>query len=358
MGRVRVELKERSYDIVIEPGIIRQVGRRIAEFGFSPVLLIVSDEVVYSLYGELLRSSLEQAGFEVHVGLIPPGEEGKTLSTVEKLYDLAVEAALDRGSPVVALGGGVPADVGGFTAATFMRGVPLIQVPTTLLAQVDASVGGKVAVNHDAGKNMIGSFYQPRAVYCDISTLKTLPPREVRAGLAEVIKYAVIWDEGFFAYLEENLDKALDLDEEVVGHIVERSCSIKAGVVARDELDRGLRAILNFGHTFGHALETVTRYQVLRHGEAVAMGMVAASRVAVRLGLLGESEYARIRSLIKRAGLPVDIPPYITKEELVGAFKADKKREGSKFHLILPERIGRVRLNTYLSAGEILALWD
>jgi 3-dehydroquinate synthase len=290
---VPVDLKERGYSIKIGAGNLECLGEAMA--ALEPLqdvksVLVVTDERVGPLYGKQVLSSLKRAGFTPLYHQLPEGEEYKSLESAEQLYTAAIENGLDRQSAVVALGGGVVGDLAGFVASTYMRGISLIQVPTTLLAQVDSSVGGKVAVNHPLGKNMIGAFYQPQLVFIDVHVLETLAPREVRAGLAEVIKYGVIQDGDFFSYLEGHLQQILALDEGVLSYVIKKSCAIKARVVEEDEREDGVRAFLNFGHTIGHALEALTFYRNYRHGEAVAAGMVAAAEIAVERGLLEEEE--------------------------------------------------------------------
>ncbi|GAW94127.1 3-dehydroquinate synthase [Calderihabitans maritimus] len=358
MKSLQVELGERTYSIVIDQGILPALGKEMAQLGsFIRRCLLVSNPTVYSLYGKTVEESLTAAGFEVVTALVPDGEEAKSLSQADKLYDMAIENRLERRSPVIALGGGVVGDLAGFVAATYMRGVPFVQVPTTLLAQVDSSVGGKVAVNHPRGKNMIGAFYQPRLVWIELNTLDTLSLRELRAGLAEVIKYGVIWDETFFQYLENNLEEVLNQNKTALGYIVYHSCAIKARVVEMDEEEQGLRAILNFGHTIGHALETLTNYATYRHGEAVAIGMVAAAHIAANAGFCSREDVERIKAILTRAGLPVDLPPGLKKEEIISAMYHDKKNLEGKITLVLPHRIGRVELHRGFTAKEITALW-
>jgi len=311
--------------------------------------LLITNGTVRNLYGPDAEKSLKEAGFEVTFGEIGDGEQHKTLATAERLYDLAFDKEIDRKSAVVVLGGGVTGDVGGFVAATYLRGVPFVQVPTTLLAQVDSSVGGKVAVNHPRGKNIIGVFYQPGFVLADVDLLKTLPPRELRSGLAEVIKYGVIWSADFFAWLEENIETLLAGNTEAFIHIVRESCRIKAKVVEKDETEGGLRAILNYGHTVGHAVEALSGYGKYTHGEAVGLGMVSAARLAVSLGLLDASDLGRIEALIRRAGLALELPDYLAAKDLIRCFHHDKKTAGGRLTFILPLSIGRVSINNNLS---------
>jgi 3-dehydroquinate synthase len=317
---------------------------------------VVTNPVVAGLYGETVKRSLAEAGFQVGEAQIPDGEEYKTLATVAGLYDAAFTGGLERGDAVLALGGGVVGDIAGFLAATYMRGVPFVQVPTTLLAQVDSSVGGKVGVNHPGGKNLIGAFYQPRFVLIDPDTLATLPSREVRAGLAEVIKYGVISDAGFFSWLEANIDRLLNLEPAALEHAIAASCRIKAAVVSADETEAGLRAILNFGHTVGHALEAVTGYQRFVHGEAVAIGMVAAARLAVRLGYFEPPGAERITGLVLRAGLPAEVPADVEPEILLETMRRDKKVAADRLTFVLPEAVGRVRVVRGVAAEDVLAV--
>ncbi|MBO8128744.1 MAG: 3-dehydroquinate synthase [Peptococcaceae bacterium] len=339
---VTVNLGPRSYPICIGDALLPETGWLVSHVRLTGRVMVVTNPTVGKLYGEVVRGSLEKAGFTVVWAEIPDGEEFKTLDTASLLYDTAFQNNLDRWSAVIALGGGVVGDVAGFVAATYMRGVPFIQVPTTLLAQVDSSVGGKVAVNHPKGKNIIGAFYQPRLVIADTGTLKSLPPRELKAGMAEVIKYGVIKDAAFFSWLEKNLDRVLALDNAALQQVVEVSCRIKAEVVEADETEQGMRQILNFGHTVGHALESLTNYEVYRHGEAVAIGMVAAARIAVAMGLLPAEEFERLRNLVVRCGLPEAVPDGIDPKLLWTYLHCDKKARGRKVVFVLPRAIGQV----------------
>ncbi|OPX84764.1 MAG: 3-dehydroquinate synthase [Pelotomaculum sp. PtaB.Bin104] len=349
MEMLKVDLGTRSYNICIGAGILPDLGRLLKNLLVGKRVLVITNPNVRRLYGEIVENSLADAGHIVVVGEMGDGEQFKTMATAERLYDLAYESGLDRHSPVVALGGGVVGDTAGYVAATYLRGIPLIQVPTTLLAQVDSGVGGKVAVNHPRGKNIIGVFYQPRLVLADVSLLKTLPQRELRSGLAEVIKYGVIWSEEFFGWLEENLEMLLAGDASSLIHVVRESCRIKAKVVEADETEGGLRAILNFGHTVGHAVEALTGYKKYTHGEAVGIGMVVAARLARSLGLLGVSELARIEGLVCRAGLPHQLPDYLSTKEIVESLSHDKKVVGGKLTFVLPGQIGKVEIRRDLS---------
>jgi 3-dehydroquinate synthase len=343
MPTVNVSLGDRSYDIEIGASL-DQTGEQIRGLGFGRKMALVTNPTVKKLYGQRLIDSLKAAGFLVMSIEIPDGEQYKNLDWANAIYTALLTNSFDRTSALVALGGGVVGDLTGFAAATFMRGVPFVQVPTTLLAMVDSSVGGKTGVNHPMGKNMIGAFYQPRKVVMDLGVLTTLPRAEFLSGMAEVIKYGVIRDAELFGYLGRNRDRILGLDPQALGHIVQRSCEIKADVVSSDEREGGLRAILNFGHTVGHALETAENYR-MRHGEAVAIGMVYASRLAHRTGLCDASLPEQVEELIRSYGLPTDCTalsrrPSVT--ELTDTMQIDKKAEGGKVKFVLPRKLGEV----------------
>jgi 3-dehydroquinate synthase len=275
---------------------------------------------------------------------------------LEKIYESLLKAKLDRKSVLIALGGGVIGDITGFAASTYMRGIDFIQIPTTLLAQVDSSVGGKTGVNHPLGKNMIGAFWQPRLVWIDTATLESLPRREFLSGLGEVVKYGVIWDEDFFAYLEANSDKILRLDKEALTYIIRRSCEIKSEVVSKDEREAGLRAILNYGHTIGHAIETITGYKKYLHGEAVAIGMYMEARLSHQLGLIEKKAVARIKALIASYELPSEMPYGIQINDLMEKMQIDKKTVGGKMHFVLPEKVGSVRIHSEIKSEDIKKL--
>ena len=354
---LRVGLGRRHYPIRIGeqllPALGPEVRARVRGFG----ALLVTNPTVGALYGPVVRRSLDDAGLKVFYVEIPDGEEHKTLDTAARLYDRAFAAGLDRDCPLIALGGGVIGDITGFAAATYLRGVPFVQVPTTLLAQVDSSVGGKVGVNHPRGKNIIGAFYQPVLVLADVGTLRSLPARELRAGIAEVIKYGVILDADFFAWLENNLERLLTKDAAALAYAVEVSCRLKAQVVEADETEQGFRQILNYGHTVGHAVEALTGYRALVHGEAVGLGMVAAARLAVLLGMLDAAHSRRIEALVRRAGLPTEIPAGLGAEELWATMARDKKARAGRVTFILPEAIGRVRIVPEVPAAAFGRLW-
>lgn len=349
MEKVRVELWERSYDIIIGSNILDDIGENLKSFGFSPRIAIVSNPTVFSLYGEGVLDSVRKAGFNAITITIPDGEEYKDIQWLQHIYDELLKHKLDRSSALIALGGGVIGDITGFAASTYIRGISCIQVPTTLLAQVDSSVGGKTGVNHKLGKNMIGTFWQPRLVWVDTETLKTLPRRELLAGLAEVIKYGVIWDNELFDFLEKNSEKILNLDRDTITYIVKRSCEIKAEVVSKDERESGLRSILNYGHTIGHAVETVTGYTQYLHGEAVAIGMCLEARLSMMLHFLDMKQVDRIKALIESYGMPSEIPADIDINNMLTSMQLDKKAVAGELKFILPERIGTVRIHKGIS---------
>ncbi|MFC1965398.1 3-dehydroquinate synthase [Chloroflexota bacterium] len=351
MKKVRVKLASNSYNIHIGSGLLGQAGQMLRKITSGDKLVIVTDTTVKRLYGSTLKRSLTDSGFKVLTIEVPEGEEQKSLETAGRLYRELTGFYAERTTPIIALGGGVIGDLTGFVAATYLRGVPLIQIPTTLLAQVDSSIGGKVAVNHGLLKNKIGAFYQPRLVISDISTLKTLPSGELSDGLAEVIKYGVIQDKEFFTYLEENINQIKSLDGEALETIVFRSAKIKAAVVEKDERDFGLRNILNYGHTVGHAIESVSDFKV-RHGEAVAIGMLAAARISNKLGMLDKSEVIRLKDIIARASLPIEIPR-LELEKLIQAMSHDKKILQGKIRFVLPKSIGEVFITDEVSPSVI-----
>jgi len=340
--RVAIDLGERSYDIVIGAGLLD----RLDAFDGLPSAadaVIVTNETVGPLYASRLRVTLEARHQRVRTITLPDGEVHKTFATLTSIFDALLEQGLDRRTTLFALGGGVVGDMAGFAAACYMRGIPYVQVPTTLLAQVDSSVGGKTAVNHPAGKNMIGVFNQPVRVLADLATLQTLPQRELIAGLAEVIKYGPIADEDFLDWIEAHLDDLLLRDVGALAHAIKRSCEIKARVVGQDERESGLRAILNFGHTFGHAIEAGLGYGEWLHGEAVGCGMVMAADLSVELGLIPSSYAERLRALIRRAGLPV-VGPRLGVERYLALMRLDKKSSAGEIRFVVLEGAGRARV--------------
>jgi 3-dehydroquinate synthase len=343
MRVVRVPLAERTYPIQIGRDLLAQLGRLCAREKLGRRGAVISDENVSALYGKAALRSLAEAGFEAVLVTVPAGETAKSLASVQGCYDQLAEHRLERNSFIVALGGGVVGDLAGFIAATYLRGIPFVQVPTTLLAQVDSSVGGKVGVNLKAGKNLVGAFYQPRAVLCDLTTLDTLPKREFRAGMAEVIKYGIIYDAALFRRLERDLGKVMEGDERTLTNVVSRCCAIKAEVVGQDEREAGLRAILNFGHTIGHALEAISGYGRYLHGEAISIGQVAAAELSTRLLGFSPADAKRVRSLFERVGLPTSVR--LTRPQMVRLLDAmllDKKVSAGEIRFVLARRIGQV----------------
>jgi len=343
MRIVPVRLGERSYSIKIGAGLLARLGTECA--GLTPArrAAIITDANVVPLLAPAAQKSLRDAGFDPLVITLPAGETAKTLRSVQTCYDQLAAHRLERQSLVIALGGGVVGDLAGFVAATYLRGVPFVQAPTTLLSQVDSSVGGKVGVNLPAGKNLVGAFYQPRLVLCDLDSLKTLPPRQLASGLAEVIKYGIIYDAAFFAQLERRLPGLMALEPRFLAAVIARCCEIKAEVVGQDETESGRRAILNFGHTIGHAIENSSGYGRYLHGEAIAIGQVLAAKISVRQHGLSEAEAGRIRRLLVQAGLPVGIKlSPARREKLFAAMRLDKKVSGGQVTFVLAKGIGTV----------------
>lgn len=337
---VDVRLGERSYPILIGSGLMAEAGILRAWIGGDSAL-IVTNETIAPLYLEQARAAVGDVRLATCV--LPDGERYKNLETLNAIFDEALQHRLDRATTLIALGGGVLGDMAGFAAAVYQRGVDFIQLPTTLLAQVDSSVGGKTGVNHPLGKNMIGAFHQPRCVLADITTLDTLDDRQLRAGLAEVIKYGLIADGAFFDWLEQHVDALLAREPAPLAEAIERSCRIKAEIVAADEYERGTRALLNLGHTFGHAIETATGYDSWLHGEAIAAGMCMAARLSERLDLIDASSRARVEAIFQAAGLPVACPP-IGAQRMRSLMAGDKKVVAGRIRLVLPEAIGSARV--------------
>lgn len=336
--QVRIDLGDRSYDILIGGGLLQAAS--FAGLPKSSKALIVTNTTVGPLYTAKLRAALAPYHKAVLDVELPDGEQYKDWPALNQIFTKLLEEAADRKTVLYALGGGVVGDMTGFAAACYMRGVPFVQVPTTLLSQVDSSVGGKTAINHPAGKNMIGAFYQPQRVICDLDTLDTLPQKELLAGLAEVIKYGPIADAEFLSWLEANMDKLLARDRAALMHAVKRSCEIKAWVVGQDEKEAGLRAILNFGHTFGHAIESGMGYGEWLHGEAVGCGMVMAADLSARLGLIDEATSLRIKALIERTGLPVKGPD-LGADRYIELMQVDKKAEGGEIKFVVVGPLGQ-----------------
>jgi len=351
---VTVDLGPRSYQVLVGGALLQLTGPRLAALGHRGRCGLVTSARVGKLYRAPVEASLRAAGFEPRVVELPDGEEHKTLETLGRLYDELLAAGIERRSPIVALGGGVVGDVAGFAAATLLRGLPILQVPTTLLAQVDAAIGGKTGVNHGLGKNLIGAFHQPCAVLADTDVLRTLPRREYVAGLAEVVKYAVIGDAALFALLERDLDALLQLETDPLVRVIASCVRQKAAVVAADEREEsGGRAVLNFGHTVGHGVESLTAYRRFLHGEAVAIGMVAACRVSEALGISVPGVTARVQALLGRAGLPTELPVELRGPALAVAMRTDKKTVGGRVRFVAVEDVGRTRL-VELASSEIV----
>jgi 3-dehydroquinate synthase len=349
---VTVELQERSYPIAIGTNLLATLADRLQAMQVDRKVAIVTNPIVRTLYGERVVGGLTAAGFRPAIIEIPAGEEHKNLAWLSFLYDRLIEARIERNAAIVALGGGVIGDLAGFAAATFLRGVPFVQVPTTLLAQVDSSVGGKTGINHPEGKNLIGAFYQPRLVLIDVDTLRSLPRREFIAGLAEVIKYGIILAPELFDLLDHEMERILTLDPTLLTHIIHVSCTLKAMVVGEDERETGLRSILNFGHTLGHAIERLTDYTRFLHGEAVAIGMAFAARVSNACGHCDRDTVTRVVRVLKRAGLPVEIPREILGPHLALAIEGDKKVASGKIKFVGIREIGQTTFDQ-LTASEI-----
>ncbi len=349
---IKVELRDRSYEIDVGVESLGRIGEILAPILKGKKIGLITDPVVEPLYAGRVRGSLEGAGFSVAQVLVPAGEEHKNLTELERVHEELAAARLERSSTLVALGGGVIGDMTGFAAASFLRGIDVVQVPTTLLAQVDSSIGGKTGVNIRAGKNLVGAFHQPRYVLADVETLATLPPRELRAGLAEVVKYGVILAPELFSLLEERAEAILALDREILAEVVRECAAAKARVVMEDEKEGGLRAILNFGHTLGHAVEALTEYRSFLHGEAVSIGMVFASRLSSARHGFPVADADRVAALLKRFGLPITIPGELDRGDLARAVETDKKRQADRVKFVCVEQIGKTQFEL-LSTEEI-----
>ena len=354
MKTLNVDLGARSYPIHIGKEILPRLGEFLAANGLGGKVAVISNPTVAKLYLDTVLHVLSSAGMTAVPVLLPDGEEHKTLESLAVIYDRLIAARLERKSSVLALGGGVIGDIAGFAAATYLRGVPFVQVPTTLLAQVDSSVGGKTAVNHADGKNLIGAFYQPKLVVIDVAVLRTLPRRELIAGIAEVIKYGIIEDSALFQLLEAKVGRLIDLDLDLLAEVIATSCAIKARVVEQDEREDDYRAVLNFGHTVGHALEAVTNYKQFLHGEAVGVGMVKATELSYRQDFCDATTLDRVKRLTAASGLPVDLPDGLALNSLIQAMEVDKKAVGGKIKFVMSKGIGRTAFHR-LSPSEILA---
>jgi 3-dehydroquinate synthase len=350
---VHVNVPGHPYDVLVEPGLLNSAGQRLRQLSGSAKAGLVTDSHVAPLYADDVRQSLQSAGFDVIEATIPAGEQHKTLHTLATIYDQLLSAGVERSTPLLALGGGVVGDMTGFAAATILRGIPFVQIPTTLLSMVDASVGGKTAIDHTVGKNLIGAFHQPIAVLIDPAVLRTLPDRELRSGLAECIKHEIIRDVDGFATLERNITRAIALDVDYLAELVAHNVAIKARVVEADPFEKGERAHLNFGHTYGHAIETISNY-AYAHGEAVALGMVAASYLASDLGMLDLTSVSRIVNLIAQAGLPTS-GLRLDPQRIVSCMIYDKKVKSGRVRFVLPDRIGHVVVGDDVPEERVIA---
>lgn len=351
---VPVPLGERSYDIAIQPGLLAECGDALRRLGGKGQVGVVTDSNVGPLYAQALTRSLQAAGFTASLITVPAGERAKSVRWWSTILDRLVKSRFERSSYLLALGGGVVGDLTGFVAASYLRGMPFVQIPTTVIAQVDSSVGGKTGLNHTKGKNLIGAFYQPRAVWIDPTVLRTLPQRELLGGIAEVIKYGVIADAELFGRLETSMTDIRALKPDAIAYVIQQSCRSKAEVVAEDEREGDRRRILNYGHTIGHALETLGQYRRHIHGEGVAIGMVQEASLAASMGLCDEGTVARIEALVRTAGLPTDMPRY-AEEQVWEAMQHDKKVVQGTVYGVWPERIGAVRVAPL--AREAFSLW-
>lgn len=358
---IPVPLPDHPYTVAIARGGLAEIGQFLHQLpaGLPPLgrkILLVSNPVIFRHYGEKVITALEQDDFQVSTCLLPAGERYKTLKSVQKIFDAALAHRLERSSTIVALGGGVVGDMAGFAAASWMRGINVIQIPTTLLAMVDAAIGGKTGVNHPQGKNLIGAFHQPRLVLIDPNTLKTLPAREFRAAIAEVIKYGVIWDAALFERLEacDRIDHLNTFPPDLLDQVLARSCQAKVDVITQDEKESGLRAILNYGHTIGHAIESLTGYRQINHGEGVALGMVAAGLIAQYLGLWDKSAVQRQQGLLIKAKLPTTLPAGLAIPAILDLLQTDKKVKAGRVRFVLPTQIGQATITDQVSSEVVI----
>ena len=359
--KILVPIDTKSYEVTIESGILSKIGSELHELGIkrNRKILIISNKEIDNLFGEKIKKSLSENNFSAKVILIKPGESYKNLKTVNEIYDAAYEYGLERGSLMIALGGGIVGDITGLAAATWLRGIDFIQIPTTLLSMVDSSVGGKTGVNHPKGKNLIGAFHQPKAVFIDTDTLKTLPRREFNAGMAEIIKYGIIKDKELFEFLEkkDNLNQIINLNNEYLIKIIKKSVQTKSDIVAMDEQENGIRAILNYGHSFGHVIENLCGYGEYLHGEAISIGMRIAGDIAVAKGLWKEEESKRQNNLINKYGLPTTIPK-IPKNKILKILMGDKKVQEGKMRFILPKYIGKVGIYNDVTDSDFMYFFN
>jgi len=354
LDRISVSLGDRSYEIVVGSGIIGALGEEMVRLKFGPKMMLITSHAVWPLYGKIVQESLTKRSFKVATCLLNDDEEAKSLQTVTAVIDDLLENGLDRSSAIVAVGGGVVGDIAGFAAATYMRGIPYVQVPTTLLAQIDSSVGGKTGVNRPKAKNLVGAFHQPKLVWTDVSTLATLPERELRSGMAEATKYSIIADPSLSELLTANAESLSKIPFDVLVEIVSRCCSIKAGIVEKDEKEHGIRSILNYGHTVGHALESLTDYTTYTHGEAIAIGMIAAARISRDIGATGPETVQQHESMIRAFGLPDVFPRSISPESILKEITGDKKRMAGRARWILPRKIGEVFVTSDVPTDVVL----
>jgi len=344
MTDIRVTLKkteDKSYSIIIEDCVLNKIPEIIKDAGLGYKFAIITDSNVEKLYAGKLSDEFKQHGLENKIISFEAGEQNKNREIKAWIEDQMLKDKFGRDSAVMALGGGVVGDIAGYVAASYTRGLPYVQIPTTLVACVDSSIGGKTAVDTPHGKNLIGAFHQPWAVFIDVSTLLTLNEKEIREGLAEVIKYGVISDEDLFTFLEDNMGHIFSYDKEALTHIIKRGCEIKAEVVEKDEKESNLRKILNFGHTIGHAVENLSEYKI-SHGEAISIGMIAEGKIAIEMGIWNQYELSRLENLINKAGLPTQVPEYMSAEKIIDAMKLDKKSRGGSIEMVLPDKIGHM----------------
>lgn len=360
MKTVKVNLDRKcslSYDIRIGKDILDRIILLIAKNHKAGRYAVITDDCVGGLYGKKFLAALKEIGLNASLIDFPAGESSKNIKTVTDIAGKLMESGADRETCLIALGGGVVGDVAGFVASVFMRGVPYIQIPTTLVAQVDSSIGGKTGVDLSQGKNLVGTFYQPAAVFANLSFLDTLPEKEFNNGLAEMIKYGIIDDEKMFRTLEDNMEAVKSKDSKLMAGLVENCCQIKKSVVEIDEKEHGLRRILNYGHTIGHSLEAISRYSIT-HGEGVALGMIAAARISEKMGYLKNNEDERIEALIRQAGLPVRIPKSLSSEKIISQLKMDKKKKGDVIHFVLLKKIGMPFINGYIEQSLIASVLE
>ncbi len=357
MQELQVGLGDRSYPIIIQDGCLQRVGDDLRQRNIAKRYGVVADDLVAGLYGDTVMAGLKAAGIDADLLIFPHGEANKTLQTVGDLASRLAQLGFDRQDALIGLGGGVTGDIAGFLASSYMRGIPFVQIPTTLLAQVDSSVGGKTGVDIPEGKNLVGAFYQPKAVYIDISVLGTLPREELLGGLAEVIKYGIIYDKAFFQFLRDNHRGILDLEAELIKHTIHTCCRIKAEVVSADEREGGYRRILNYGHTIGHAVEGASDYSII-HGLAVSIGMVAAARLAVLNGLLAKEDCREIISVLQLYNMPVEVPKNLDRARIKRYLLSDKKTVGGKVFYVLPTAIGKTVITDQVTERQVDEVLD